>query len=252
MFLFKKLVSVASMPLMLALGLLLLALLLRLLSRQRASTMVTGLAVLWVFLASWAPVADALLAPLESRHAPLLNSSRHGEVRTVMVLGGGFQPETRLPITSQVGATALTRLTEGIRLYRQLPSARLVVSGGAVFTDVPMAMGYHTLALGLGVNPADIVTLEQPRDTGEEARALARQHAADEPFFLVTSASHMPRAMRHFEAAGLQPIAAPTRHRSMREDRSRWDYWVPQARHLRKTERAIHEYLGLLVVGLEH
>ncbi|ABM61563.1 hypothetical protein, partial [Halorhodospira halophila] len=52
--------------------------------------------------------------------------------------------------------------------------------------------------------------------------------------------------MRHFEAAGLEPIPAPTRHKTGVEARDESSYWVPSAKALRMTERALYEYMGLV------
>jgi hypothetical protein len=58
--------------------------------------------------------------------------------------------------------------------------------------------------------------------------------------------------MRHFETVELTPIAAPTHYLGEYHEPNGLSYWVPSARHLRKTERAIYEALGLLMVGREH
>ena len=71
-------------------------------------------------------------------------------------------------------------------------------------------------------------------------------------FVLVTSASHMPRSGKHFERAGLAPVASPTLYRTGRSGPHRLSYWVPSSEGLRKTERAVYEYLGLWSLGLEH
>ena len=73
-----------------------------------------------------------------------------------------------------------------------------------------------------------------------------------ERFFRVTSAWHVRRAVRHFERAGLQPIPAPTGFKTGSEPRYTWSYWLPSSGNLRKTERAVHEYLGLLALELDH
>ncbi|MEJ2700306.1 MAG: ElyC/SanA/YdcF family protein, partial [Desulfuromonadales bacterium] len=151
-----------------------------------------------------------------------------------------------------LSATGLVRLDEGIRLYRQLPAARLVLSGGPVYGSDTMAEGYARAALALGVPASALVKLDTPRDTAEEARAVRKLLGVGRPFLLVTSASHMPRAMRLFQRGGLKPIPAPTRHESLRENRSRFRYLVPSAQQLRKTERAFHEYVGMLAVGFDH
>ena len=69
---------------------------------------------------------------------------------------------------------------------------------------------------------------------------------------LVTSASHMPRAMRHFEQVGLKPVAAPTHFMSFTDNPAHLSYWLPSATHLRKSERACYEFLASLVVKAEH
>jgi hypothetical protein len=46
---------------------------------------------------------------------------------------------------------------------------------------------------------AAIITLDSPKDTEEEAAAV-KQAIGDAPFLLVTSASHLPRAMIFFES----------------------------------------------------
>ena len=64
--------------------------------------------------------------------------------------------------------------------------------------------------LGVDVPRADV--LGTPLDTAQEARAIAAL-IGRAPFILVTSAYHMPRAMRLMLQAGLDPIPAPTGQR---------------------------------------
>lgn len=57
------------------------------------------------------------------------------------------------------------------------------------------------VAESLGVPRSDIIVLDRPKDTEEEALAVKRA-IGDAPFLLVTSASHLPRAMIFFRHAG--------------------------------------------------
>jgi uncharacterized SAM-binding protein YcdF (DUF218 family) len=125
------------------------------------------------------------------------------------------------------------RLLEGVRLARALPAARLIVTGADRNGDIPpVAWGYAQAARELGIAPERIQVLDTPVDTAQEARAVQEALAGlperapdterdDRPaewpaggrrLILVTSAAHMPRAMRHFQAVGLDPIPAPTQH----------------------------------------
>lgn len=69
---------------------------------------------------------------------------------------------------------------------------------------------------------------------------------------LVTSAAHMPRAIRNFQAVGLNPIPAPTQYLTGRGSRSSLLSWLPSSSALEKSELALHEYLGLLAWRWDH
>ena len=252
MFVIKKLIGAFAMPLPMALLLLSLAALLALIGRRGGARVLAVGAVALLLLASWAPVADALLGPLEGRHEPLLDARSVAPVSHVVVLGSGYRANPTLPITSQLGDSSVIRLVEGVRLWRQVPQARLVLTGGNIFERESVARGYSRLASALGVDALSMDVLEMPIDTAEEAYAVRDLAGSDARIVLVTSASHMDRARRHFERAGLAVIPAPTRHKSLSDDRSTFDYWVPNASNLRKTERAIYEYLGRVSLLLDH
>ena len=70
-----------------------------------------------------------------------------------------------------------------------------------------------------GVPAELILVLDEPLDTAQEARAVRAALGGGSPLILVTSAAHMPRAMRHFQAVGLDPIPAPTQYLTGRGDR---------------------------------
>jgi len=115
-----------------------------------------------------------------------------------------------------------------------------------------VAQGYAQAAQALGVDPGRIGVLDTPVDTAQEAYAVRDVLADGERFVRVTAASHMQRAVCHFERAGLEPIPAPTGFKTGSERVRTLAYWVPSAGNLRKTERAVHETLGLLALELDH
>jgi uncharacterized SAM-binding protein YcdF (DUF218 family) len=251
MFFLKKLIAALTMPLSITLLLWAMAALFFAKGSRRKGKLAAGAGAMLILAAAWGPVADTLLSPLERLHPPLIDIPPYNNA-AVMVLGSGYNQDSPLPITSRINDSGLVRLTEGIRIYRRLPKSRLVLSGGSVYGGSAAAHGYAEAALALGVPERDIVRLDTPRDTAEEALAAREILGPGQILILVTSASHMARAMMHFKKAGLSPVPAPTRHKSLREDRSRPGYWLPSSSHLQKTERAVYEYLGLLAVNLDH
>ena len=195
----------------------------------------------WLFVASYQPLAHRLIAPLEAQVA----SYQLGEeaVDYVAVLGASHQSVPGQPVTSQVSPAGVVRLVEGIRVYRLNPGSRLVFTGyhGLSADPVSYPEKLKELAISLGVPAEDILTFSGPRDTAEEARLLAETLPVAE-LVLVTSASHMPRALALFKGAGLQPVPAPTHHLARS---GRADGQFPSAHDLARTRDCLHERLGL-------
>src|SRR5262249_5762650 len=139
------------------------------------------------------------------------------QVKYIVVLGGAYGFDQAIPITSWLGGGTMIRLAEGIRLHRQWPESKLIVSAGRGFDPLPQADAMKGTAEAMGVNSADIGAESVSRDTEESAEMLAPMLGKD-PFVLVTSASHMPRSMGLFRKRGMNPIAAPTDFKTKRTD----------------------------------
>jgi len=210
------------------------------------------LCVAGLALVTWAGLgfsSRAYLARLESRYAPLdlatAPASTVARLRYVLVLGAGHVSDPRLPATSQLGGASLHRLVEGIRLHRQLPGSRLILTGGPGLDKVPNAEVVAAVARDLGVAQANVIVVGQPRDTFEEA-ASVRDIVGTAPFVLVTSAAHMPRAMRVFGDAGLHPVPAPTDYGCPAGPGRDPDALFPTSGGLACTERAFYEAMAAL------
>lgn len=252
MFIFKKIVAPFFFPLPLCLALLLVGLALLWFSRrQRAGKILVSAGTGLLLLFSYSPIPNLALRNLEGSYPPLLvgagsqaDSREHQAVKWIVVLGGGHTSDPTLPVTSQIGDESLCRVVEGVRLYKAGLGRKLIFSGGAVFDPVPESQVMARVALILGVNPQDIVQESTSRDTEEEARLL-KPMVGPEPFILVTSASHLPRAMAMFRKLGLAPVAAPAGNIIRQAHQLHIGAFFPGSEALRRAEIALHEYLGL-------
>lgn len=250
MYLLKQIVAVVIQPLTIALLLALAALVAGLLRRTRLMLWTLAAAGTIAYLGSITPISGLLLRPLESSFSPLRESDVPAQIKYIVVLGSGYSPSAGYPVTAALDREGLVRLIEGIRLQRLFGSARLVVSGGAPPGRAAPATGYALLARSLGVDPATLVVLDDALDTDDEARELIERVGA-EPFILVTSAYHMRRAVREMQRAGARPIAAPAGQLVLPSSRSTLRRWLPSSSGVFGTERAVHEYLGLMASRLK-
>lgn len=247
MFLFKKLLASFLMPVPFCLALLLLGLaLLWFTRRQKAGRSLATAGALALLLLGYGAVSGRLLATLERRHAPVTDvAATAGRVRWVVVLGGGSSSDAGLPASLRLSEGSLSRLVEGIRIQRQLPGGRLLLSGGSVFGSTPDAETMSTLAVELGVSPAALDLDSVSPDTETQAEVVRARLGAEE-FYLVTSASHMPRSLVLFRKAGTNPIPAPTHFLTQRNRGTAPSSFFPGSGGLRSAEAATYEYLGLL------
>ncbi|MGM0645253.1 MAG: ElyC/SanA/YdcF family protein [Thermodesulfobacteriota bacterium] len=241
----KKMVARLLFPLPLAMELLLVGVVLLFFVRrwQRIGRWLVAAGGAVLLISTTPLVPQWAMRHLEG-HSPKIDmqEARVAEPQWVVVLGGGHASDPRLPLSAQVGTSTLYRLTEGIRVVRQLPEATLLLSGYAGKDPVSNARIKAQLARALGYS-GKIVLQERPRDTAEEAQQVA-ERVGQEPVVLVTSASHMRRAMALFRKQGVRPMPAPTGHLAPNEALQPWD-WFPNALDAYRMQRAVYEYLGL-------
>lgn len=244
MLLLKKIVSPLLYPLPLCIEILLLGVIVLWFSRkQKTGKVVISLGVALLAALSYDAVSDVLLRPLEYQYDSPGNLEEISDVKWVVVLGGGHISDSRVPITSQISGTSLVRLIEGIRLHRLLPGSKLILSGGGGFDPVPNANIMADVAMAIGVEKKDLILEPVAQDTRGNARLIQKIVGGDR-FILVTSASHMPRAVALFKKLGMRPVPAPTGHQVKERQEMSPAMFFPSPDNLRRAEIAFHEYLG--------
>lgn len=207
---------------------------------QRHAQKIFIFSLLWITLLSYPPFSALLLRPLESTYHQVNMDSLHP--RYIHVLGSGHTSNPKLPLSSELGLISLVRVNEGVVIYKRYPHMKLIFSGYGGTDPISNARKNAQMAIALGVNPHDIIILESPKDTQEEAIAV-KKILGSEPLILVTSASHMVRASSLFRKNGINVVEAPTDFQVKKES-GLWQF--PSAEGLARSECAFHEYLGLL------
>ena len=231
------------MPLPMGLLLFLLGMVLLYRNKYVKAKILLTLSFVWIFIISYSPLVNQILYKYESVYPTLKTAPKN--IQYIYVLGGGHHTDTSHPITSQVNEPSSIRLNEGIRLYQQLDEKPTIIVSGysGLFDPTPGAVMQKKLALALGVNEKKLHIEPTPKDTQDEARA-AKRYLGDAPFIVVTSASHMHRALKFFENEGLYPIPAPTNHLATIKHPNYSALFSVTA--LRKSSIIWHEILGQL------
>jgi uncharacterized SAM-binding protein YcdF (DUF218 family) len=249
-FILSKFLGVLIIPsnLVVEIGLVGIVLLLTRFRRLASWLIVTS--VMLTALVGFSPLGNILILPLEERFPPWDPS--HGAPDGIVVLGGSIMPGIAAARGDESGLNeAAERITAAVELARKYPNARIIFSGGdaSLFengkTEAAVAVGLFT---ALGIAPDRITAEEQSRNTVENAvfSELIAQPKPGERWLLVTSASHMPRAIAVFRAAGFPIEAYPVDYRT-RGWRDATRLFSTAAYGMAQTDLAMHEWAGLLV-----
>jgi len=224
LFILKKIISGLLMPFSIGIFLLLLGLLFLFRKKIQKAKIFFAISILWLLLISNTFVANTLLAPLENSYPKLKNVPQN--IDYIVFLGGDME----------------NRGWEVLRLHHKLPHSTIITSGYEGRGSVPEAIKTTNILKSIGINSERILTYPKPKDTKEEAKNIL-QILGKKPFILVTSAYHMERAMLTFKNEGLNPIPAPTDYQIKDSDKLAS---FPNGYSLKKTEKAWHEYIGIL------
>jgi len=182
----------------------------------------------------------------EYQYSPLAVQQLPAGQLAIVVLGTGFNPDPQLPANSQVGGTFLSRLLEGVRLWRARPDALLVVSIAGTAAESDKRRFWQQMQDLLSLNAAQVALITAAESTLDEA-LLVRDVVAGRSVVLATSAGHMPRAMRIFADEGLSVTAAPTDYgmaRSGSPKEKYWPQWVPSTDGVGSNHAWLYEWVA--------
>lgn len=206
-FIASKLIGALLRPdtwIVLALAVVVLALLL---NRRRIALCVGSITLGVLVALAILPLGDLLLQPIE-RTYPAEPSLDH--VDGIIVLGGGEDAHSSAFWGQMQFNEGGERYMAALALAMRFPEARLLFTGGSgALRDLAGAETSEADIAGRffrdqGVAAERLLLEGQSRNTAENARlsmALAKPNPGD-TWVLVTSAFHMPRAIRSFEASG--------------------------------------------------
>lgn len=205
--------------------------------KKKSGTIIIIVSILLYYILSITPIADLILSPLESQHQLIKSSELDKADKIVLLLGKGE-------------ANTL-RASEVIRISNiKSQKVRIIISGtSALKTESNISKDIKRYLIGQGIPSENTILDNQSRNTFESAKNI-KEMMGQEPFFLVTSAYHMPRSIEAFQKMGTNPIPAPTDFKT-EKDYNILDFF-PKSNNLQKSDLAFHEYFGILFYRLRY
>jgi uncharacterized SAM-binding protein YcdF (DUF218 family) len=195
------------------------------------------------------PIVSVTILKSLERTYPLIEFENTQPFDAIVVLGGGTSagPDRRAHLNG-----AGDRVSFACRLYHLKLVKKILVTGdalrGTASDDyLDPSMQAKKILIESGVSASDIEEINGTT-TFEEMRSLkARQETiTGKRYGLVTSAFHMPRAMRLARTNGLDLVPIATDFRTSDVPISFLD-WIPSHVAFSGVELSLREYLGTLV-----
>jgi uncharacterized SAM-binding protein YcdF (DUF218 family) len=202
----------------------------------------------------FSPVSEYMVLRLEKEYPPMLIPPKSPKIERIVILAGYAEENRGFPITTNVSERTICTVTEGLRLYRLLPGAKLIVSGGVVRKrERPVATAMSELIQALGVPAQDIQVEGNSRNTYENLLGV-QAIIGNRPFILITQACDMRRAMAISRKLGMNAVPAPAcnwvlqYHMGNTLSREIAKYFesflYPSLENFSRAQWAFHEYVG--------
>ena len=227
-------------------------------SIQRA-LLILAFLLLWLAGTNW--VAMGLARSLEWRYFP---PDPLPEADVIVLLSGGTQPADHPRSLVEVTGAG-DRVLYTAWMYNQGVADGILISGGSIGWNPGVESPAHQAGALLEFLevPTSAVTYESDsRNTYESAvnSAILLHEQGMERIYLVTSAAHMPRSVRLFEAQGIEVVPLPTDYIVTEAGwQALWDGsleaqilgLVPSASNLAITTSMMKEYIGTGIYSLK-
>jgi uncharacterized SAM-binding protein YcdF (DUF218 family) len=151
------------------------------------------------------------------------------------------------------------RLFQAVELYKMGFIKKIFFVGGSgsiEFSDMKEGTYVKRYLLAIGIPPEDVWVENESRNTRENAvnaKAILLNHKIDSAdFLLITSGSHMRRALACFKAVGLAVSPYSVDRNASPRRRFYPDYlFIPSVNAFMWWDVILHEWIGLLVYKMQ-
>jgi uncharacterized SAM-binding protein YcdF (DUF218 family) len=217
------------------------------------SKKISLIGVIILIVCSLPIVSDKLVAYLESDYQ-LSKPSNIEPADSIVVLSGMIKTINSKDGLDYEFGEASDRIFAGINLFKEKKAPKLILTRGQLPWSVGIPEGEYLkkIAITNGISENSILLTENVENTDQEAKAIKKLLSEDKPkVLLVTSAFHMPRAQKVFEAAGINVVPFPV---DFQKGLSKITFmsFIPSANALGGTSFFVREMIGRVYYNLKY
>ena len=210
---------------------------------------VTWTGCLGLIVLSLPIVSRNLYMTLETAFPPIQSLPR--QLDAIVVLGGGLMERDGLLESGSMTSGTLRRCVSAAEVSRHYGPIPIVCCGGPTLRSTPQlseAGVMRDCLVTMQVPDTQLILESHSLNTHQNAKNTAAllQRRGLENVALITSASHMKRAVSCFNAQGVTVVPLPCSHRAASGVPPTGLDWIPSASALSRSNRAIQEWLGIV------
>ena len=209
--------------------------------------------VILIIFCSLPVVSNNLIYYLEKDYK-LQKPSEINPAHAIVVLSGMVQPVKTNQNINYEFSGSVDRILAGIELYKSNRASTLILTRGKVPWSVGMPEGEYLkdFAIRFGIPEQNILLTPEVQNTDQEAKAVKNILSNNKKkIILVTSAFHMPRAIKVFNAAGLKLIPFAVDFKFSSEKVTVMSF-LPSAGSFQQTSFFVREMIGRVYYHLKY
>ena len=217
------------------------------------SKKITLFGVVILIFCSLPIISNKLITYLEKDYT-LQDASTINNADAIVVLSGMIKTiKVNDKLKYEFGG-AVDRILSGIDLFKNNKASLLILTKGQLPWSLGMPEGEYLkeFAIKFGVPEKSILLTDNVQNTDQEAKSVKKLlNSNDAKVILVTSAFHMPRAKKVFEASNIKVIPFAVDFISSHQKLNFMSF-IPSAGALNSTSFFIREMIGRLYYYLKY
>tara|TARA_Y100000996_G_scaffold345393_1_gene283305 strand:- start:229 stop:975 length:747 start_codon:yes stop_codon:yes gene_type:complete len=202
-------------------------------------------AILVLLFCSLPIVSKQLTSYLERDYKPI-QASNINKADAIIVLSGMVKVVNTSNGYKYEFNKSINRFISGIELYKKNKANLIVFTRGTYPWSLGKPEGEYLkeLAISYGIPESNIILTENVENTYQEAKSVKKLFPEkNNKLILVTTASHMPRASKVFQALDLNVIEYPVEFKNTSSNYTIMSF-IPSAGALSETSSFVREMIG--------